>query len=77
MTGNFERFQNVNFEKRFLKNWNFLKKTGGPFLVQSTMNQKGMLRQKPMLRQIEWEERNRPIKKNGRLPPATLFFLKI
>ena len=41
------------------------------------MNQKGMLRQKPMLRQIEWEERNRPIKKNGRLPPATLFFLKI
>ena len=53
MTGNFERFQNVNFEKRFLKNWNFLKKTGGPFLVQSTMNQKRMLTLKPMLRQIE------------------------
>ena len=74
ITGNFERFQNVNFEKRFLKNQNFLKKTGGPFLVQSTMNQKRMLRQKPMLRQIEWRVQNGPITKNGRLPPTTSFF---
>ena len=30
ITRGFERFQNVNFEKRFLKNQNFFKKTGGP-----------------------------------------------
>ena len=33
ITGNFERAQNVNFEKRFLKNQNFFEKTGGPFFI--------------------------------------------
>ena len=75
ITGNFERFQNVNFEKHFLKNYNFFKKKlEDRFLVQSTINQKRMLRQKPMLRQIEWRVRNGPITKNGRLPLTTSFF---
>ena len=40
------------------------------------MNRKGILRQKPMLRQIEWGVRNGSITKNGRLPPTTSFFQK-
>ena len=40
------------------------------------MNQKTILREKPMLRQIEWGVRNRPITKNGRLPQTTSSFLK-
>ena len=54
----------------------FLKKLEDSFLVQSTMNQKRILRQKPMLRQIEWGVQNGPITKNRRLPPTTSFFWK-
>ena len=67
-------FKMLTLKKRFLKSYNFFQKPGGLFLVQSTMNQKRMLRQKPMLRQIEWGVQNRPITKNGRLPPTTSFF---
>ena len=67
-------FKMLTLKKRFLKSYNFFQKPGGLFLVQSTMNQKRMLRQKPVLRYIEWGVRNRPITKNGRLPPTTSFF---
>ena len=67
-------FKMLTLKKRFLKSYNFFQKPGGLFLVQTTMNQKRMLRQKPMLRQIEWGVQNRPITKNGRLPPTTSFF---
>ena len=67
-------FKMLTLKKRFLKSYNFFQKPGGLFLVQSTMNQTRMLRQKPMLRQIEWGVQNRPITKNGRLPPTTSFF---
>ena len=74
VTGNFERFQNVSFEKRSLKLELFSKKLENSLLVQSTMNQKRILRQKPMLRQTKWGVQNGPITKNRRLPPTTSFF---
>ena len=61
-------FKMLTLKKRFLKSYNFFQKPGGLFLVQTTMNQKRMLRQ------IEWGVQNRPITKNGRLPPTTSFF---
>ena len=67
-------FKMLTLKKRFLKSYNFFQKPGRLFLVQTTMNPKRMLRQKPMLRQIEWGVQNRPITKNGRLPPTTSFF---
>ena len=36
ITGNFEHFQYFNFEADFLENKSLFKKTGEPFLVEST-----------------------------------------
>ena len=36
ISGNFERFQYFNFEKKFLQNENLFQKTRVPFLVKST-----------------------------------------
>ena len=38
ITGSFELFQYFNFESNFLKNENFLQKTGTLLLVESTKN---------------------------------------
>ena len=40
ITGNFERFQYINFETNFLGNENLFQKTGVPFLAESSKIEK-------------------------------------
>ena len=61
ITGNFGRFEHLNFETNFLKNKNFFQKTGVPTLfqlkVQGLKTQHFHTKlscQKLMLRQMEW-----------------------
>ena len=42
ITQNFEYFQYFNFETDCLKNENFFQKTGIPFLVERTKNEKAL-----------------------------------
>ena len=65
-TGNSERFQSFNFETNFLKN--------KVLRLKAQHLHTKLPCQKPILRQIEWEVQNGPIKKNGVLPVTTLFF---
>ena len=67
ITGNFERFQCSNFETNFLKNENFLQKTGlllfswKYYKLKKQHFHTKLPCQKPMLRQIEWGVQNWPI----------------
>ena len=75
--GNFERVHYFIFETDFLEYENFFKKTGAPFLVESTLKMHHfytkLLYQKPMLREIERRVQNGPVTKNGVLTVTTLF----
>ena len=76
ITGNLECFQYLNFETNFLKpfskNWgNFSSLKVLRFKTQHFHAKLPF--QKPMLRQLEWEIQNGPIKKNGVLPVTASF----
>ena len=60
MTENFDRFDYFNFDTSFLENKNLTSKTETPFFSWKYYNEKRHIsikaaRQKPMLRQTEWE----------------------
>ena len=83
ITGDFERFQHLNFETSFLKKLKFFLKnwiTVLQFRVLRITAQHFHTKlpcQKPMLKQVAWEVQNGPITKSELLPLTTLFFLKI
>ena len=71
-------FNTLTLKQIFWKTKTFFKELGYRFLAESTKIEKehfytNLPNQKPMLRQIEWEVQNGPIKKNGVLPVTTLF----
>ena len=84
ITGDFERFQYLNFENNFSENLkHFLKKLEFCFLAQNTTNRSTTFHIKlpckmPMLkRQNEWETQNGPITKNVLSSLNTSFFCNL
>ena len=74
ITVDFERFQYLNFETSFLKNWNFSSKAGVLFFSSEyyewsrNVSIKNLYYRKSMLRQIEWRLQNGSISKKRLLP---------
>ena len=75
ITGNFERFQYVNFETNFKGKPKPFTKTVIPLFSSECIENASFPCQKSIiLRQIEWWKQNWPITKNGVLPVTTVFF---
>ena len=78
ISGNFERFQYLNFEAYFLENENLSQKSWKLKVLRLKTHHchTKLPNQKPMFRQIVWWVQNGPITNNGVLPVTTFFFKK-